>query len=449
MVTIEGTNFLPRHVFCRFGNLSPVSAVYFDNEKIQCLSPTNQRTNVPVSLSISTNGGYDWSEDDVMFEYVRLPSVLSVSPDSGPSLATSDVTISVEFETDDVRQCKHGVSSSTTKQSSFSDGANKTTFTCARDRRTHGGIILDSSTSAMGVRYPSSVAMNDGSDTGPLSSIFYEQARSPAVTGVSPSIGPSTGGTIVTVIGVNFTNTYDLVCMFGEVQTIGRWFSETEVRCRTPKHVPSTVYLEVSNNGFDFSTSGSEYTFHVSPSVVSVWPNHGPERGMTVVTVYGNHFVNTKLLRCQFGGILTPVQRYVSSTEITCYAPDLRRIGRPGSVNIEITNNNQTYTTNGVRYMYDAQAMVSVLSPQTGPSSGNSRVVLYGYGFRDYPTLGCRFGDVAVKGHFVSDTEIECVTPAMPIQTLPVEITLNGDDYTFSKVDFKYEPSIIITNIRV
>jgi hypothetical protein len=75
-------------------------------------------------------------------------------------------------------------------------------------------------------------------------------------------------------------------------------------------------------------------------------------------------------------------------------------------------------------------------------------VILYGYGFRDYKsTLGCKFGDVLVVGHFISDTEIECVTPAMPVQTVSVEMTLNGYDYTFSKVDYQYQPSIHITNI--
>ena len=381
-------------------------------------------------MEVSTNG-VDFSTSGETFEYVRLPSVVSNHPSRGPNFVEEDGIVGVAYESTDVTQCRFGVSNV------ISSINNKSTFTCAREQRGYGSNS----------RFATSVSMNNGQDNGPIGHVFYEHDRAAAVSKISPTSGQATGNVVVIVQGFNFTNSIELGCKFGDVQVDGQYFSATEIRCVTPRHIPATVIVEVSNNGVDWTASGQEFTFQADPSVVSIHPSHGPERGMTLVTVYGNHFVNSPGLRCRFDTLSTKVHRFISHNEIICFAPDSRRMGRPGSAALEITNNNQTYTSNVVRFTFDAQTMVSVLSPQSGPSSGQSRVIIYGYGFRDYPTLGCKFGDIEVNAFFISSTEIECVTPAMPVQRSPVEVTLNGYDYSFSKVDFNFEPDIIITNI--
>tara|TARA_B110000208_G_scaffold188726_1_gene248922 strand:+ start:355 stop:3567 length:3213 start_codon:yes stop_codon:yes gene_type:complete len=464
MVVIYGSHFTSRNCFCRFGTALPmVNGIYNPSKQtLTCVAPRNEQ-NTPsrlqqqenemrntVYLEVSTNGGSDWSTSQVTYTYVRVPTVFSVLPENGPHTTNDDGIIGIEYDSDDITHCQYGVSKIVATK--MYDETNMTTFRCARERRAHGG-----ENEITGVRFPVRMGMNDitnqNNDVGAYTNLYYTHTKQTAVHRIVPSSGPSSGGTMLTILGNNFTNTNQLVCRFGTHVTVaGRWFSNEEIHCVTPKHLPSVVYVEVSNNGgVDFSHSRMEYTFHASPSVTSINPTHGPERGMTLVTVIGHHFVNSPSLGCAFGTVRTQVQKYVSKNEVVCYAPGSSgsvRIGRPGSVEIEITNNNQTYTTNAVRYTYDATALVSVLSPSSGPSSGGTRVILYGYGFRDYKsTLGCKFGDVNVVGHFISDTEIECVTPAMPVQTVSVEMTLNGYDYTFSKVDYQYQPSIHITNI--
>ena len=429
MVTVKGRNFTPRYLFCRFG-VQVVSAIYISQEQMKCMAPSNQKAASPVPVDVSTNG-VDFSNSGETFEYIRLPSVDSVYPSRGSNIMGGDSMVGIAYDSSDVSHCRFGVSSI-----KVSNG-NKSTVRCARERRAYG----------IGSRYPSLVSMNDGQDTGPLSNTFYEHQRMPAVSSLTPTSGQATGGVVITVRGFNFTNTMELGCKFGDVRVDGQWFSPKEIRCITPRHIPSTVYVEVSNNDVDWSESGLDFVFQADSSVNSIHPTHGPERGMTLVTVYGNHFVNSRHLGCRFGLISTQAHSFVSQNEIVCFAPDRRNLGRPGSVAVEVTNNNQTYTTNAARYMYDESVLVSVLSPQSGPSSGQSRVAVYGYGFRDYPTLGCKFGDLQVKGFFITSSEIECVTPAMPIQRTPIEVTLNGYDYSFSKVEFNVEPDVIITNI--
>ena len=429
MVRITGRNFNARYLFCRFGTQT-VSAIYVSKEELKCVTPSNHKAMAPVQVEVSTNG-VDYSTSGETFDYVRLPSVSSLHPSRGPNLAEEDGMVGAEYESSDISHCRFGVS---TVQSTF---GNKSTFRCARERRVNG----------IASRYPTVLSMNNGQDTGPFGKIFYEHDTMPSVKKMIPSTGQASGGVVVIVQGFNFTNTVELACKFGDVHVNGQWFSMTEIRCLTPRHIPATVYVEVSNNGIDWSESGIDFTFQADASVSSLYPTHGPERGMTLVTVYGNHFVNSHSLGCRFETIRTKMHQYVSSTEVVCFAPDSRRLGRPASVKVEITNNNQTFTTNAVRYFFDASVAVAVLSPQSGPSSGQSRVIVYGHSFRDYPTLGCKFGDIKVNAFFITSSEIECVTPAMPIQSAPIEVTLNGYDYTFSKVEFHFEPEIIVTNI--
>ena len=53
--------------------------------------------------------------------------------------------------------------------------------------------------------------------------------------------------------------------------------------------------------------------------------------------------------------------------------------------------------------------------------------MVQGY-FRDYPTLLANLQH-SCTSLFVSTTEIICVSPAMPMGSLPVEVTLNGFDH--------------------
>ena len=60
-----------------------------------------------------------------------------------------------------------------------------------------------------------------------------------STTAAKPSLGPSTGGTAVTVTGNNFVDSQaDYSCRFGSVGAVpARWLSATELECVSPPHV--------------------------------------------------------------------------------------------------------------------------------------------------------------------------------------------------------------------
>jgi hypothetical protein len=304
---------------------------------------------------------------------------------------------------------------------------------------------------------------------------FFRYAWPPAVKAAVPASAPSTGGVLLHVYGANFSSSASLSCRFGASASTGiavpaQWMSEAEVRCVTPRYAPGEVLLEVSNNGQDYSVSGRVFTFRADPSVWSVFPSHGPSRGNTIVTVRGSHFINSTKLLCRFGRTRTQMYRFVSATEVECRAPVSmgKDGGFPGAkvVNVEVTNDNHTYTTNRVSYTYDAKVEVAALLPDSGPTTGGTRVLVVGSQFMpprgalggepaSIVPLRCRFGDTAVPGRYISRTEVECVSPPqvslginVPVETpANLELTFNGVDYTFTGVKFTYHAPLRVDSI--
>ena len=78
-----------------------------------------------------------------------------------------------------------------------------------------------------------------------------------------------------------------------------------------------------------------------------------------------------------------------STTELHCVAP---RHGA-GVVSVELTQNEQQYTSDGLRYEYEVVAAYSVY-PNSGPVSGGTFVQVRGAGIElpDARGLFCQFG---------------------------------------------------------
>ena len=264
------------------------------------------------------------------------------------------------------------------------------------------------------------------------------------VTGVYPNKAPATGGTEIRLTGVNFTNSRTLACKFGDVMVAAKWHSTREIRCSTPRHVPSTVLIEMTNNGIDSSISGNKFTFYLDVAVNRLHPRNGPETGGTSVRVTGLNFIMSPSLMCKFGNVKTKVLEYISSSEIICITPPSSTIGVTWSVPVEISNNNITFSGNGMRFTYDPRAIVLALTPSSGYDKGGSRIVIYGSNFRNYRTLSCAFGAIEVPAYYISRTEVECISPPHPSRAILVEVSLNGFDYSFSQQVFMYinTPSI-------
>jgi len=178
-VTISGVN-LTGATEVDFGGIAASFGVDSDTS-IEAFSPPGAGT---VNVTVTSFGRRSATSAGDQFTYVAAPSVSGVSPNSGLVQGGTPVTIT---------------------------GANFTGATEVDFGGMPADFVVDGDTSITAVSPAGAGAVDvtvttDGgtSAAGPDDQFTYV-AASPAVTGVSPNLGPEDGGTWVTISGVNFT----------------------------------------------------------------------------------------------------------------------------------------------------------------------------------------------------------------------------------------------------
>lgn len=162
---------------------------------------------------------------------------------------------------------------------------------------------------------------------------FRQVPPPPIVTGISPSSGPETGGTSVTVTGSNFSGA--TAVKFGTVAATGFTVnSAVTITATAPSELPSTVDVTVTSPaGTSITGSADQFTFTtVAPTVTSVNPTTGTTAGGTVVAVVGTNFVGATAVK--FGSTAAASFTVNSNTSISATSP----AEAAATVDITVTN---------------------------------------------------------------------------------------------------------------
>jgi hypothetical protein len=204
------------------------------------------------------------------------------------------------------------------------------------------------------------------------------------VTGISPTFGPATGGTAVTIFGDAFTAATKVY--FGTTAAASVTINgDTSITAVTPAESPATVDVTVvSPGGTSFTSSNDQFTLYGRPSVTGVSPNRGPLSGGYWVTVTGTHFVGTKVVN---EGDTTTGFQVINDTTLSVYILPGDVAG--DSVDIVVTSPGGTSPiTRTDQFTYNPPARV-VVSPikglpgvavkVTGANFGNGETVTVVY----------------------------------------------------------------------
>jgi hypothetical protein len=223
------------------------------------------------------------------------------------------------------------------------------------------------------------------------------------------------------------------------------------------------MQLHVSLNSQQYTSTNTtllEYTFYATPVVLSVSPSLGPVEGGTSLTILGEdiHGAGSHRL-CRFNSssvttaVYDPPDGFAGG--FVCRSAVL---GGPatasGDVTLQVTLNGQQFGPSSLSYRYYTTPRVSSLLPAAGPIDGGTTVQVRGYGFAGgagaQPHYLCRFGDAVVNatisGHDV-DALLTCISPASHVASHPVQITLNGQNYTNDSITFDWYPIPTISHI--
>ncbi|TAM83909.1 MAG: hypothetical protein EPN47_03610 [Acidobacteria bacterium] len=152
-----------------------------------------------------------------------------------------------------------------------------------------------------------------------------------SVSGASPAVGPTTGGTVVAITGTGF-QTGAAVAFGGSKSSAVTVASSTQINAMSPPGSAGTVAITVTDSSAQSASLPSAFTYSSGPAVSSISPNTGPVTGGTSVTILGSGFQSGASVA--FGGIAATSVTLVSPTQIQAVSP----LSPAGTVTIAVTN---------------------------------------------------------------------------------------------------------------
>jgi hypothetical protein len=230
-----------------------------------------------------------------------------------------------------------------------------------------GATVKFGSTAATGVTFVSSTQLTavspaesagtvdvtvttPGGTSAASSADKYSYDVVPSVTALSPTAGPTAGGTVVTITGTGFVPGASV--KFGSTAgTSVTVVSGTKLTVKAPAvSSAQTVNVTVTTPGGTSPTAIANLYAFGGPTVTALSPTAGPTAGGTVVTVTGTGFVSGASVK--FGTTAGTSVTVVSGTKLTVKAP---AVSSAQTVNVTVTTPGGTSpTATGNVYMFEA-----------------------------------------------------------------------------------------------
>ena len=408
-VTITGTNFTGATSFT-FGGLAATSLSVVNSTTITCITPA-RTTAGAVGIIVTTGGGP--SGEFSSFTYITPPNITGISPSSGSILGGTSVTITGTNFTGATSVTFDGLAATTINV------VNNTTITCITPARSAGAVGII-------------VTTGGGPSTIFVSSFTY--IAPPNITGITPLIGSTTGGTSITITGTNFTGATS-VTFGGIAATSLSIVDSTTITCITPARATAGAVGVIVTTGGGPSNTFASFTYILPPNIKSMTPASVSRVGGTIVTITGTNFIGATSVT--LGGLNATSFNVVNGTSITFITPE-RTTG--GMVSVIVTTGggpSNTFST----FIY--VPFVSAILPAFGTRSGGTSIKITGIAFTGATSV--TFGGIPATNVFVfNPTTITCRTPAgiAAGEVGVIVSTGDGPSNTFSSFTYLTPPNI-------
>ncbi|QKV93118.1 IPT/TIG domain-containing protein [Streptomyces sp. NA02950] len=302
-VTLTGSG-LSGATAVRFGSASATSFTVVSPTQIIAVAPPGSGS---VQVTVVTPGG---TSNGVSYTYASAPVLTSIAPSQGSVNGGNTVTLT---------------------GSGFT-GATAVTF----GFQPAVSFTVVSSTQITAVVPPGSagaVPVTVTTPGGTSGSVTYIYLAIPTLTSVVPSVGPTSGGTTVTLTGTGLLGA--TAVLFGSTPaTSFTVVSSTQITAVVPPGT-GTVQISVVTPGGTSNTV--PYTYVPVPVLTSVVPTQGPLTAGTTVTLFGSGLAATNGVL--FDSTLTSFT-VVSDNWVTAVAP----AGSAGPVSVTVTSPGGTST---------------------------------------------------------------------------------------------------------
>lgn len=471
VVTVRGSGFpetFPSTLACVFGGGDDaVPATRHSMELLTCVSPARRPGLVVVT--VTSYGQSFVSDGDLSVEYIGDMRIFSSWPVLGPAVGGTVVTVLGEgFRPEEAYACAFGSSlqlppveavlvndSAISCQTPMVFGSENVTLqvmTAQGDVFTPSGTYVYSFVSEEGLTdIALTTELAGATENITPMSLHFEYHEDITISRMSPSNGPSSGGTIVRVSGSGFLDLPQAACQFGAGEpTAATVINSGTLVCTTSSfhaaagdsaqpgfnststnnsRAEKGVELRLTMNGVDFSPENTSVVFLYDDdlAVLALAPDRGPATGGMRILVRGSGFRPDERLACRFGQQVTAAE-YVRSDTIACWAPPQVRVAE---VVVYVTLNGQDFISGrqasaavegdsspggAAVFTYTDRAAVTSLEPNSGPTRGGTVVAVSGMNFANSSVLLCRFGNLVTRtAVFVSTETVTCVSPAVPV----------------------------------
>jgi hypothetical protein len=265
----------------------------------------------------------------------------------------------------------------------------------------------------------------------------------PVVSSISPTSGPATGGTTVTIRGSGFTGASKV--LFGTATSTFTVNSDTQITAVSPGGSGIVHVTVTTPRGTTTTSNADQFTYPAAPApiptiptIASISPSSGPLAGGTTVTIRGSGFTGANKV---LFGTATSTFTVNSDTQITAVSP-----AGSGTVHVTVTAPTGTTTTgNTDRFTYMPAPTIASISPTSGLVTGKTSVIVRGSGFTGASKV--LFGTTAASFTLNSVTQITAISSAGS-GTVDVKVTTPGGTSAASIADrFTYLPIPTIASI--
>ncbi len=236
-ITIAGTNLTGTSVVS-FGGVAATNVVVVSDSQITAVTPAHAAG--AVDVAVTTPGGTVIAVGGFIYT-ISPPVISSAAPNNGSTAGGTTVTIT------------------------GSDLAGTTSVTFGGTSASSYTVISDTQLTAVTPAHAAGVAdisVTTPSGTGILAAGFNFETPAPTVSGISPSSGPTDGGTAVTITGTSFNGATSVT--FGGVAA-GSFaiVSNTQITATTPAHSAGAANVVVTTPAGSGTSSSAVFTFIV------------------------------------------------------------------------------------------------------------------------------------------------------------------------------------------
>ncbi len=289
-----------------------------------------------VDITVSTIGGNSASSIVDRFTYVAAPAITAIHPIAGPTAGGTPVILTGSGFT------------SATPSGAVQFGSTAANYTVNSDTQ----ITAIAPPGAAG---PVDITVSTVGGTSATSAgDRFTYAQAPTTASITPTTGPSAGGTQITLTGTHLSAASTV--KFGNQSATGvSVVSDTQLTAISPPGT-GTVDLTVTTPGGTSAITGTaRFSYAGVPSITGLSTQHGPVAGGTQVLISGSGF--TAATSVKFGTAEAAGFTVDSATRITANAPP----GSSGIVSVSVTTPEGTSPASAVaqfRYQLDSASLL-------------------------------------------------------------------------------------------